>query len=164
MERIGVDPWTVAPRTRDEAEQEELADRSLGPVVRFGGVGGWSFALESWGARGTSPLLAMKISEGTEVLAFSSTADSTSVLIYAVDGDIVCQFDGDLPHLRRGTDPDLFRPEMIDAGLISAQDGMAAENAGIYGIISMVERRFEIGLRPEDTEVGSLLSGRLRLQ
>jgi len=121
MTRMGGNPRSISPLTRAEAEKLELADRDAGPVVRFGEANGWAFAVESWGNLGGRSAVLREVSVGTEAVVAAMTAKATKTLSYAKDGEIVCRFDADTPHIRTGTNPDLLIPHMERAGLMSLE-------------------------------------------
>ena len=158
MTRMGGDPSSVSPLTRPEAERLELEDRDAGPVVRFGETKDWAFAVESWGTHGGSSAVVRAVSVGTEAVVVAITAKATKTLTYARDGDVVCRFDADTPHIRSGTDRDFLLPYMEREGLMSLEtEDVNTRRA----VLAVAEQAFGLTLPRDLVARGELIGARL---
>jgi hypothetical protein len=156
--RMGGDPCSVSPLTRPQAERLELKDRDAGPVVRFGETKDWAFAVESWGNHGGRSAVVRAVSAGTEAVVVAITAKATKTLTYARDGDIVCRFDADTPHIRSGTDRDILLPHMERVGLMSLEtEDVNTRRA----MLAVAEHAFGLTLPRDLVAQGELMGTRL---
>ncbi|MFC8348787.1 DUF6461 domain-containing protein [Streptomyces sp. NPDC057280] len=156
--RMGGDPRSVSPLTRVKAEQLELGDRDAGPVVRFGESGDWVFGVESWGSHGGRSAVVCRVSAGTEAVVVAITAKATKMLTYARDGNVVCRFDADTPHIRSGTDRDFLLPHMERVGLMSLE----TEDVNTrLAMLAVAEQAFGLALPRSPVEKGELIGTRV---
>ncbi|MEU0743506.1 DUF6461 domain-containing protein [Streptomyces sp. NPDC006134] len=156
--RFGCAPGSIRPSTLADARELELEDEDDGAVICAGRAGGWSFALQSWGARILEEGVIERVSAGAEMVGLISTA-SAPAFVYAVDGEEICGFDPGLPHLRYGADPDRFLARMAQAGMPA--DGTPVEGSPTAAMLRFAEAAFGLSLPQSSTLREELLSGRV---
>ncbi|MDT0390829.1 DUF6461 domain-containing protein [Streptomyces dubilierae] len=158
LSRFGCSEESVQSLTSSDAQEWELEDDDGGAVLSFGDGGQWSFALQRWGARILEEGVIEQVSAGTELVALISTATAPA-FVHALDGEETCGFDPGLPHLRSGTDPDRFLPQMAQAGLPT--DGTPVEGEPVAAMLRFAETAFGLSLSQSSLLHEEHLSGRV---
>ncbi|MEU3853722.1 DUF6461 domain-containing protein [Streptomyces sp. NPDC029554] len=158
LTRFGCSEESAQSLSLGDAQEWELEDEDGGAVLSFGDGDRWSFALQSWGARILEEGVIEQVSAGTELVALISTATAPA-FIHALDGEEVCGFDPGLPHLRSGTDPDRFLPQMAQAGLPT--DGTPVEGDPVVAMLRFAETTFGLSLSQSSLMQEEHLSGRI---
>ncbi|MEV5357168.1 DUF6461 domain-containing protein, partial [Streptomyces sp. NPDC052693] len=156
--KLGCAEDSVQSLTLADARELELEDEDEGAVLSVGEEGQWSFALQSWGARILEEGVIEQVSAGTELIALVSTATAPA-FVYARDGEEICGFDPGLPHVRSGTDPDRFLPQMAQAGLPT--DGTPVEGDPVVAMLRFAEAAFGLSLSQSSLMREEHLSGRV---
>ncbi|OON82970.1 hypothetical protein B1H18_00220 [Streptomyces tsukubensis] len=123
-------------------------------VVRVGEHAGWTFAIE-YGDCGTVRRFEELSREGVEVVYYSRNPDHPPTLVlYARDGRHICGFGLGEERIRWGEEPDLLVPELVAAGILTA-DGTAYRMDGgddytdrARRALAVFEKRFRLSLPP----------------
>ncbi|WP_436771343.1 DUF6461 domain-containing protein [Yinghuangia sp. YIM S09857] len=171
LRRLGCDVATTAMKTRIDANHwiEDLADEEGHEaviadkewVIRAGEAGGWAFAVEDGGIRGTDRDVLAAVSTNTVALSTMVNVNAVTVLSYAVAGVLVCQYES--PVNRWGSDPDRMVPELTRAGIL-LPDGAAAD-LGVgeeqRRTLRMLHAEFGLTLPRDQVEHGELLAAML---
>ncbi|MEV4877871.1 DUF6461 domain-containing protein [Streptomyces cyaneofuscatus] len=159
LSRMGVDPESLALRDgMDLADDfgDDLYDDEE-PVVATGVDGSWTWAWEQGGVHGLDERILSAVSRGTEAVALHYNEKPMYCFAYAVDGEVVVDFDTLQAIEPTGRDPRLLEEHMRPLGLVPG------ERAPLHGVLSLVENAFGIRLT-EPAEVDDLrMSGRLSL-
>ncbi|MFI8215931.1 DUF6461 domain-containing protein [Streptomyces sp. NPDC085932] len=158
LTRFGCSEESAQSLSLGDAQEWELEDEDGGAVLSFGDGDRWSFALQSWGARILEEGVIEQVSADTELVALISTATAPA-FIHALDGEEVCGFDPGLPHLRSGTDPDRFLPQMAQAGLPT--DGTPVDGDPVVAMLRFAETTFGLSLSQSSLMQEEHLSGRI---
>jgi hypothetical protein len=114
LRRMGGLPDTFA--TRAQSDLEDLHDFDHGyPMVALAlPLGAWTVVLEPNGFEGVHLLPAL--SRGTEAVSVLRHDYASPTFGYAVDGELITEFDPTFPNHRHGTDPDRLLARMLDVG------------------------------------------------
>ncbi|MFC1431413.1 DUF6461 domain-containing protein [Streptacidiphilus sp. N1-3] len=123
--RLGADP-AAAPAVATAREIEGLlADPNIG-IARLGDAGGWAFAVEYGESRGTQRAVLRQLSRagGQAVNLDPQAGHPPSMFSCAGDGELLCSFGIGEESRRWGSSPDLLKPALETAGVLSA-DGSA---------------------------------------
>ncbi|MDH6709822.1 cell wall assembly regulator SMI1 [Kitasatospora sp. MAA19] len=117
LRRYGAQDDTEAPRTQQEADDTSRAwTCGYLPVVRTGLAGGWAFGFESGSSEGERAEVLRRLSAGTR--AVSVTYNTSVRLAVYDDGELTTSYDTLDPEQQGGSQPDLLRPALRDAGLV----------------------------------------------
>lgn len=114
MTRMGANPETARPMTRQEAISLELNSVDEGPILQYGTSDNWAFCLQCWGDYGMQPGFAENASKGSQAAVISRLESGVSRLKLAEDG--VVTFDVDLSML----------DEAAGSGSVEYGSGLAA--------------------------------------
>jgi hypothetical protein len=105
------------PASDVTSEQGMAQTSGESSVVRVGSNGEWGWAIEQFTARGTTREMLSRLSaRGGEAISLTLTPTVSSIL-YARDGALVSGFDLTASHIRYGSEPNRFDPEMGLAGI-----------------------------------------------
>src|SRR2546423_8970432 len=96
LDRLGVDPQSVAACMEDEA----VSLPGAGALVRAGRIDDWAFALESESSQGGDADLLAVASRGTVAVSLTRVATPMTVFLQAEQGVLVTMFDVTMPQLR----------------------------------------------------------------
>lgn len=120
LRRIGGLPDTVATRTPTEIEDLHNFDDGYPTVASVLPLGAWTVVFEprGWESAG----LVSVLSDGTEAVSVLRHDYASPEFSYAVDGQLITQFDPTFPADRRGADPDRLLPEMREVGFAVDDD------------------------------------------
>lgn len=157
--RMGCSPGSISPMTREDAEQLELNGLDVEGaeyVIRSGALGGWAYALQSWGARALEEGVIAETSAGSEVVVLVST-ETVPWIAYAVDGQEICSFDPTMPGTRYGGEPDRLLPAMERVGMSPGEVSLRTD--AVAAMLQLAEAEFGVGLPRAEVEEGELPAG-----
>ncbi|MFF7603803.1 DUF6461 domain-containing protein [Streptomyces parvulus] len=158
--RIGGVPDSIPAPLTDREAMAILWDEALDDdaVIRVGQAGVWSFAIEH-GIPYAGDRLAAVSRGGAETLRLDPcVAHPPSTFTYARDGDLVCGFGIGEEVWRWGTHPDFLLPELIAAGVLTADGEYARDDVNESSVerdrhtLALLETRFDLTLPREEIE------------
>ncbi|MEQ8146386.1 DUF6461 domain-containing protein [Streptomyces sp. OP7] len=155
LTRMGVDADTLALRDDDEffdAFGEDLYDDEE-PVVESGMHGVWACAWERGGEHGLDDGILRRVSLGTESAVIHHNEKPMDWFKYAVDSEVVVDFDTLQAIEPAGTDPAALDGIMRPLGLVPG------DVAPTHGVLALVEA-LGAGM-PQAEDPGRRWSGRL---
>ncbi|MET0135026.1 MAG: DUF6461 domain-containing protein [Kibdelosporangium sp.] len=120
LRRMGALPDTVATRTCSDIEDLHNFDDGYPEVASVLPLGAWTVVLEPNGFNGSH--LTPVVSCGTEAVSVLRHDYASPTFAYAVDGELITQFDPTFPAYRHGADPDRLLSRMHDVGFTTAED------------------------------------------
>ncbi|MFF4416173.1 DUF6461 domain-containing protein [Streptosporangium sp. NPDC001559] len=144
--RIGADQKTVRPQTL-----EQLMDGDLSPdKIVAGDFGDWTviFQVNGWTAD-SSDVLA-RLAQNTTAIVVLNHPYASSRFVYAVNSEIITNFDPISPQQRYGSDPDHLLTEMRRADINpNRQPGGPGKAAGVRELMVLAHQLTGIILTPD---------------
>ncbi|RSM57987.1 hypothetical protein DMB66_31285 [Actinoplanes sp. ATCC 53533] len=116
LRRLGAYPDTIGEKDPDELLEEFESDNpQYGLAV---GLGPWSVVIEPMGFCGADNTLLRAVSVGTEAVAVLRHDYASAAFAYAVDGELITDFEPSYPDpaVMRGVDPQRLWPAMRAVG------------------------------------------------
>jgi hypothetical protein len=130
-------PDTVAPRTPSEIGELHTFDHGYPAVASALELGEWTVVFEPEGFEGAS--LVTALSQGTEAVTVLRHDYASPAFGYAINGELITQFDPTFPTHRHGADSDRLLAAMLDVGFTTTDDGGQYDGA-IARCLRLVER------------------------
>ncbi|MCC8247027.1 DUF6461 domain-containing protein [Saccharothrix luteola] len=158
LRRMGGLPDTVATRTVADIGDLHDFDHGYPTVASALSLGTWTVVFEPNGFEGSS--LVEAVSRGTEAVCVLRHDYASPAFGYAVDGELVTEFDPTFPHRRHGADPDRLLPRMLDLGFSVDEDDDASFDEAIGQSLRLVEHITGV-LPPFDALTGPLTSAHI---
>lgn len=120
LRRMGGLPDTIATRTPYDIGDLHNFDDGYPTAASVLRLGNWTVVFEPGGFEGAQLLAAM--SYGTEAVSVLRHDYASPEFGYAVDGEVITQFDPTFPARRHGADPDRLLPRMRQVGFTMDDD------------------------------------------
>lgn len=144
--RIGADQGTIRPQTL-----EQLMDGDLSPdTIVAGDFSGWTviFQVNGWTANDSDVLA--RLAQETTVVVVLKHPYASSRFVYAVNGEIVTNFDPVTPRQRYGSDPDRLLTEIRRSGINPNREPCGSgRGAGVQELMVLAHRLTGVTLTPD---------------
>jgi hypothetical protein len=128
LRRMGGLPDTTATRGRSDVEDLHNFDDGYPEVALALELGAWTVVFEPNGFNGSH--LATAVSRGTEAVSVLRHDYASPAFVYAVNSELITQFDPTFPTHRYGADPDRLLSGMHEFGFATTDD---EENEDDFG-------------------------------
>lgn len=157
LTRMGVDPESVSLRDTaalaNDFDDDFYDDEE--PVVTTGVEGAWTWAWEQGGVHGLEERILSAVSAGTEAVVLHYNEKPMHWFKYAVDGEVVVDFDTLDEIAPTGQDPARLDAHMRPLGLVPGAW------PPLHSVLSLLENAFDIRLtHPREADTPRM-TGRL---
>nr|WP_042185077.1 DUF6461 domain-containing protein [Kibdelosporangium sp. MJ126-NF4]CEL16500.1 hypothetical protein [Kibdelosporangium sp. MJ126-NF4]CTQ90452.1 hypothetical protein [Kibdelosporangium sp. MJ126-NF4] len=120
LRRMGGYPDTIDTRTLTEIGDLHNFDDGFPDMASAVALGDWTVLFEPSGFTGSGLITALSL--GTEAVSVLRHDYASPRFGYAVDGELITEFDPTFPTNRHGADPDRLLPQMLDVGFTVTED------------------------------------------